>query len=200
VPALFLDRDGVIIEDCHHISTTERVRLCRGAHELISLASDRGWPVVIITNQSGIARGLLNWEDYERVTERMLTLLGPEAPIAAIYANGHEPDAPPGSWRKPSPAMLFEAADALHLDLRRSVLIGDRLSDLEAGVAAGVSAVCHVLTGHGERERSSVRSWNEQPPSPDQPSSPAGRTEVVLLANLEGFPLELLRPSQRQPS
>lgn len=92
-PALFLDRDGVIIEDRHHICNPDGVILCNGALKLIRSAANHGWPVVIITNQSGIARGLFSWEDYERVTERMLSLLGPEAPIAAIYANGHGPDA-----------------------------------------------------------------------------------------------------------
>lgn len=185
-PALFLDRDGVIIEDRHHICDPDEVVLCKGAPELISYAATLGWPVVIVTNQSGIARGLFGWADYERVSDRMLRLLGPDAPIAAIYANGHGPDAPPGSWRKPSPAMLQDAATSLRLDLGRSLLIGDRLNDLKAGVAAGLAAVCHVLTGHGEEERSGVRIWSEQ--------RPAG--EVVFLQNLEAFPFELLRSMQ----
>jgi D-glycero-D-manno-heptose 1,7-bisphosphate phosphatase len=189
-PALFLDRDGVIIEDRHHICDPDEVILCKGASELIRYVAELGWPVVIVTNQSGIARGLFSWADYERVTERMLSLLGPEAPIAAIYANGHGPDAPPGSWRKPSPAMLLDAATSLRIDLHRSLLIGDRLNDLKAGVAAGLTAVCHVLTGHGEQERHEVQIWSEQ--------RPAG--EVVMLANLEGFPCDLLGPRQHAPT
>ena len=188
-PALFLDRDGVIIEERHHICDPDEVILCEGAAELIRMAATLSWPVVIVTNQSGIARGLFGWADYERITERMLSLLGPEAPIAAIYANGHGPGAPPGSWRKPSPAMLLDAATTLRLDLGRSLLIGDRLNDLKAGVAAGLAAVCHVLTGHGEQERPGVRTWSEQ--------RPAG--EVVLLPNLEDFPGDLLHPRPLQP-
>ena len=82
-PALFLDRDGVIIEDRHHTSDPADVELCPGAWQLIHHASQAGWPVIVITNQSGIARGLLSWQQYEGVTDRMLELLSPEAPIAA---------------------------------------------------------------------------------------------------------------------
>ena len=189
-PALFLDRDGVIIEDRHHIRNPDHVQLCHGARPLISLAHQSGWPVVVITNQSGISRGLLDWEDYEKVTDRMLALLGPEGPITAIYANGHGPDAPPMSWRKPSPAMLHQAAVDLQLDLARSVLIGDRLSDLQAGEAAGLAAVCHVLSGHGERERQSVEHWGEQRQT--RRASEISTTSLLLLNNLESFPTSLL--------
>lgn len=188
-PALFLDRDGVIIEDRHHISDPAAVELCPGARPLLRHASQAGWPVVVITNQSGIARGLLSWQQYEGVTDRMLELLGPEAPIAAIYANGHGPEAPPQSWRKPSPAMLFDAAGALHLDLARSVLIGDRLSDLRAGAAAGVAMVCHVLSGHGERERPAVRRWREELAPVDLH---ADVPELLMLPSLMSFPLQRL--------
>ena len=188
-PALFLDRDGVIIEDRHHIRDPAAVQLCPGAWQLIHHASQAGWPVVVITNQSGIARGLLSWQQYEGVTGRMLEMLGPEAPIAAIYANGHGPEAPPQSWRKPSPAMLFDAAGALHLDLSRSLMIGDRLSDLRAGAAAGVALVCHVLSGHGERERPAVQRWHEEL----APANPlASDPELLMLSSLISFPLQRL--------
>jgi len=183
-PALFLDRDGVIIEDRDYISDPAAVQLCPGAWTLIHHASQAGWPVVVITNQSGIARGLLSWQDYEKVTGRMLEMLGPKAPIAAIYANGYGPEAPQLSWRKPSPAMLFDAAKALHLDLSGSVLIGDRLSDLRSGAAAGVAVLCHVLSGHGERERHEVHRWRE--------ASSATDLELLLLPSLNSFPRQLL--------
>jgi len=188
-PALFLDRDGVIIEDCHHIRDPDQVRLCDGALALIRAAQSGGCPVVVITNQSGISRGLITWRDVERVNKRMLELLGPEAPITAIYANGHGPDAPSQSWRKPSPAMLRAAAADLSLDLQRSLLIGDRLTDLRAGAAAGVTAVWHVLSGHGQREREAVHRWSEA-----LRRSAAASTDlrVQLLASLEEFPFQQL--------
>jgi len=206
--ALFLDRDGVIIEERHHISNPALVQLCSGAWQLIHHAMHASWPVVVITNQSGIARGLLSWQEFEAVTSRMLEMLGPKAPIAAIYANGHGPGAPPQSWRKPSPAMLYEAAGELNLDLSRSILIGDRLSDLRAGASAGLPMVCHVLSGHGERERPAVQRWCQQlaqaagteflPPASVHAGQPvtasclASDPSVLMLPNLNNFPLQLL--------
>jgi D-glycero-D-manno-heptose 1,7-bisphosphate phosphatase len=200
--ALFLDRDGVVIEDCHHLCDPAQVQLCVGAAALLAAAKQFGWPVVVITNQSGIARGLFDWNDYERVNDRMLEKLGPEAPLAAIYGNGHGPDAPPESWRKPSPTMLIEAAKALNLDLAHSILIGDRLSDLQAGAAAGVALVGHVLTGHGQRERPAVQRWGHelQHASPGLPTSSRRAPKTILLGNLDDFPQRLLLPSTPLPA
>ncbi|QNJ30596.1 D-glycero-D-manno-heptose 1/7-bisphosphate phosphatase [Synechococcus sp. PROS-9-1] len=161
-PALFLDRDGVVIEDCHYVCDPNKVRLCLGSRELIEQACRQGIPVVLVTNQSGISRGFFQWENFEAVNERMQELLGPDAPLSAIYANGYGPSGPVNSWRKPSPKMLLEAAMALNLDLNGSIMIGDRLSDLQAGAAAGVATVCHVLSGHGLSARNSVVKWHRQ--------------------------------------
>lgn len=198
-PALFLDRDGVLIEDKHHLCKPQDVELCLGAQCLLQRAKQFGWPVVLITNQSGIARGLFDWDDYELVTDRLLELLGPDAPLAAIYANGHGPDAPATSWRKPSPAMLLAAGQELNLDLSGSLLIGDRLSDLQAGAAAGLAWLGHVLSGHGQRERPRVAAhigptglFNGKNPSSRQ-------AQVVLLESLFDFPPGLLGPQALQP-
>ena len=131
-PALFLDRDGVLIEDRHYLCDPTEVTLCPGSKELVKAANQKNWAVVLITNQSGIARGYFDWSDYERVTDQLLSLLGKSAPLAGIYANGHGPEALAGSWRKPSPAMLLEASRDLNLNLKKSLLVGDRLSDMEA--------------------------------------------------------------------
>ena len=155
-PALFIDRDGVLIEDKHYLSDAELVQLCVGSKEILLSAQSLGYPIVVITNQSGIARGYFDWNAYERVTDRLLTLLGAEVAISAIYANGYSPTSPDKTWRKPSPGMLLAATEDLNLDLKHSVLIGDRLCDLEAGANAGLATVVHVLTGHGKKERPAV--------------------------------------------
>jgi len=160
--ALFLDRDGVIMEDRHYIKDPEEVRLCKGAKELIHSAKRHGLPVVVITNQSGISRGFFSWDSYEAVTDRLFELLGGSEYIAAIYANGYGPLTPTDGWRKPGPGMLIEAEGDLNLDLKRSVLVGDRLSDLQSGVNAGVRCLVHVLTGHGRNEREKVRVWSRE--------------------------------------
>ena len=100
-PALFLDRDGVIIEDTNYISDPLDVRLCPGIGELINSAYIHNWHVVIITNQSGISRGYFSWNDYEKVTSRILDLLGNSSPVSAIYANGYMSCTSSSlSWRK----------------------------------------------------------------------------------------------------
>jgi D-glycero-D-manno-heptose 1,7-bisphosphate phosphatase len=156
---------------------------------LLENAFARDWPVVVITNQSGIARGYFDWKVYEQVTDRLLELLGPAAPLAAIYANGNGPDAAPTSWRKPSPAMLQAAAADLQLDLTRSLLVGDRLSDVEAGDRAGLAWLAHVQTGHGQRERPAVQHWDSQ-----KKLQAKGKSyfELALLDSLLDFPFDRL--------
>ena len=195
-PALFLDRDGVLIEDRHYLCDPTNVELCPGATALLEAACSQGWPVVVVTNQSGIARGYFNWQDYELVSDRLLELLGSSASIAAIYANGHGPQASPSSWRKPSPGMLLAAAEDLNVDLTRSLLVGDRLIDLKAGISAGLTLLVHVLTGHGEQERYPVVSWAEQRRHSTGINS---KLELLLLQSLLDFPLDRLK-SNFQPT
>jgi len=196
-PALFLDRDGVLIEDKHHLCDPDNVELCPGAQLLLEQAHQQGWPVVVITNQSGIARGYFDWDAYERVNDRLLELLGSAAPVAAIYGNGHGPEAQPISWRKPSPAMLLAAAEDLNLNLRQSLLIGDRLSDLEAGARANLPLLAHVLSGHGQRERPAVEQWAGECA---HSTSENLDFELVLLESLLNFQPNLLgMQSQSSP-
>ena len=154
--ALFLDRDGVLVDDVHYLSDPEKVRILPGVNSLLELALTRRWGVVIITNQSGISRGLFDWKAYDAVTERMLANLKYPEAIDAIYANGYGPNQQDQPWRKPNPGMLVDAALELGIDLAKSVLIGDRLSDIKAGKNANVKTLVHVRTGHGENERSEV--------------------------------------------
>jgi len=189
-PALFVDRDGVLIEDKHYLSDPEQVVLCQGSQMLVSTANQKCWPVVVLTNQSGIARGYFDWDAYERVTDRLLQLLGPSAPVAGIYANGHGPDASADSWRKPSPAMLLEAARDLNLDLRQSILVGDRCSDLEAGARAGVQTLVHVLTGHSREERPLLTARGQREWQRGLEPQPA---ELLLLNSLLEFPCHRLQ-------
>ena len=194
-PALFLDRDGVVIEDCHYLSDPDKVRLCLGARDLINQAYRKGIPVVLITNQSGIGRGLFKWDDFEKVNERMQDLLGSNSPLAAIYANGYGPDAPCDSWRKPSPEMLLQAAIDLNLDLQNSIIVGDRLTDLQAGASAGVAFAFHVLTGHGSDERNSVVGWHSLVNGKNEVSGYKNKQwlDLHLINSLVEFPVSLLK-------
>ena len=152
-PVLFLDRDGVIIEDCHYTKEPDDVKLCIGAKKLIRFAFEKNIPIIIITNQSGISKNLLSWEDYYCVTKAMLSKLGNPNPISGIYANSYINDKPKENWRKPNPTMILKALEDLSLNNNNSILVGDRKSDIIAGIRAGITNIFHVKTGHGEREK-----------------------------------------------
>ena len=120
------------------------------------LAPENDVLIVIITNQSGIGRGYLDWNKYGEITKKMIQLLGYPEKITGIYANDVISDENHITWRKPSPKMLLQASKDLKIDLKNSILIGDRYSDLLAGLNAGLKSLYHVLTGHGNFERSSI--------------------------------------------
>ncbi len=154
-PAVFLDRDGVVIEDSQYLGDPSRVRLLPGAAETIAALNRSGWPVVIVTNQSGVARGMFTEDDVDAVHDHLAELLhGYGAKIDAFYFCPHHPDgevlrfAVECECRKPQPGMLLRAAAELRLDLAASWLIGDRVTDLEAGAAVGCRTVL-VRTGSG---------------------------------------------------
>ena len=185
LPALFLDRDGVIIEDNHYLKSPSKVKLIPGVEDFLGKVNKAGWPIIVITNQSGIARGYFNWDEYEQVTDKLMELLNLSSSLSlsAIYANGHGPETPSNSWRKPRPGMLHTAAKELNLDLRTSFLIGDRLSDLKAGANAGLTRMAHVFTGHGEKERLQVNQWA---------ASHNTKVELLLIKSLIDFPVDYL--------
>lgn len=159
VPALFLDRDGVIIEEKNYISDPEDVTVLAGISGLMREARELAVAVVAITNQAGIGRGYFGWPEFAKVDDRMTQLLGRQkVGLDAILACPFHPDAKPPyrhpghPWRKPNPGMLLEAARLLNLDLSRSLMVGDKASDQQAARAAGLPAGVHILTGYGREE------------------------------------------------
>jgi histidinol-phosphate phosphatase family protein len=137
--AAFLDRDGTIIDDVHYIANPELVVLRPGAADAIASLNQSGIPVIVVTNQSGIARGLLSQADYERVAARMAELLARhDARVDATYMCPHHPDfGGECECRKPG-ILLFRRAAAEHgLDLTRSAYIGDRWRDVAPGITLG---------------------------------------------------------------
>lgn len=161
--AIFLDRDGVIIEEVGHLHRIEDVRLMAGAADLIGTANAQSVPIVVVTNQAGVGRGLYDWSAFEAVIDRMNDLVAAESVIIdAIYACPFHPEArSPFAHlshpsRKPNPGMLLRAAAELDLDLAGSWLIGDTVGDIEAGRSAGLAGAVHLLTGHGPRDRAAV--------------------------------------------
>jgi len=139
VPALFIDRDGTLIADAHYLADASRVRLLGGAADAVAKANAVQVPVVVVTNQSGIARGLITTFQYEAVRDRTNALL--TAGGAAVLATYHCPH-----WgypkelcecRKPGLGMYREAAATHELDLEHSAYIGDRWRDVQPALATG---------------------------------------------------------------
>lgn len=155
--AVFLDRDGVVIEEREYVSTPKQVHLLPGVAETIAALNRAGWCVVIVTNQSGIARGFFTPSALNRIHQRLQHLLWCYgAQVDGIYVCPHHPEADIDIYRqqclcrKPRPGLLLQAAEELDIDLSQSWMIGDRVSDLEAGSAAGCRTIL-VRTGYGVR-------------------------------------------------
>jgi D-glycero-D-manno-heptose 1,7-bisphosphate phosphatase len=163
--ALFLDRDGVLVDEVGYLHQPGDVRLLSGAADLVRAANQAGVVVVVVTNQAGIGRGYYGWKDFEAVRHRIDDLLEEErVHLDAIYACPFHPAAlepyrhaaHPG--RKPGPGMLLRAASDLGIDLSKSWIVGDVVEDLEAGRSAGLAGAVHVRSGHGARDRDRVVS------------------------------------------
>ncbi len=144
-PALFLDRDGVVNEDTGYPSRPEHIRILGEIIEPIRRANAAGWPVVVVTNQSGVAQGLLSWDDFAAITAHIdagLAAQGARLDLVlacAYYGAGRPPlDVDGHPMRKPNSGMLLEAGRLTGLDFARSLMVGDRESDFQAAIGAGV--------------------------------------------------------------
>lgn len=149
-PALFLDRDGVINVDHGYVYTPERFDFIEGIFELVGAANHAGYLTIIITNQAGIGRGYYAEEDFHRLTDWMRVQFAMRAAqIDAVYFCPFHPEHGVGKYlqqseyRKPAPGMLLQAQRDLDIDLKRSILVGDKKSDIEAGKYAGVGTLIY---------------------------------------------------------
>ena len=157
-PAVFMDRDGCLIEEAGYINHPSRVRMLPRSPAAVACLNRAGIAAVMATNQAGIARDYFSKETLEAVNAEVVRQLADHgATLDALYVCTHHPTAgqPPFrlecECRKPKPGLLLRAAADLALDLSRSVMIGDKPSDVAAGHAAGVATVL-VLTGYGRGE------------------------------------------------
>lgn len=148
--AVFLDRDGTIMTDTGYVDDPQSVELLPGSAEAIRRFAEAGYLVVLASNQSGIARGLFDEEDLDRVHERLETLLSDEGAqldgaYYCPYLDGPEAKIKnyrrDSELRKPKPGMLLQAARELNVDLKQSWMIGDKLSDVQAGDRAGCRTI-----------------------------------------------------------
>ena len=155
-PAVFVDRDGTVMEDCDYCSDPKQVRVFPGAPDALRRLKRAGYKIIIITNQSGIGRGYFTLEQYRAVQAEVLRQLG-DGLIEATYFC---PDMPGKSsqCRKPAPGMVLQGAREHDVDLARSFLIGDKEIDAECARNAGIRGI-RVRTGFDRATQNSSADW-----------------------------------------
>lgn len=160
LPAIFLDRDGVIIENRpNYVRSWNEVVIYPQALEALVKLNSSPYKIVIITNQSAVGRGIIPLEVAWDINRRLVEVIEKAGGrVDGIFMCPHAPDEG-CDCRKPKPGLFFQAARDLSIDLQRSIMIGDALSDLLAGQAAGIPRTALVLTGRGTEQ-------TELPPHP----------------------------------
>ena len=193
-PAVFLDRDGTINEQMGYINHISRFILLPGAAQAIRTLNEQNIPVVVVTNQSGLARGYFPPSLLDEVHAKMERELAAEgAHIDGLYICPHHPEAKEEQFRKdcncrkPKTGLLEQAAAELNLDLGRSFMVGDRWSDLKCGARVGATSIL-VLTGYGRGDQNYI--------GPQQEIQPATVAEDLPAA--VGWILERLEEQQRR--
>lgn len=166
--AVFLDRDGVINVDSGYVSRWDQFKFIPGAVEAMRFFSDAGYLLVIVTNQSGIGRGYYTEPDFSQLTELMQAHLSSEGvDVAGVYFCPHHTEAKIVQYRiacdcrKPEPGMLLRAAHELNIDLARSVMVGDKSSDMIAAQRAGITQRFHVTDAQPDDGSVAVRDLTE---------------------------------------
>ena len=168
--AVLLDRDGTVCEEVGYINHIDRVRLIDGSAEAIRMANRAEMQTVIVTNQAGVARGVLTEDLVGETHDRIRELLAEEdARLDGIYYCPHHPDVGCDRYRKacdcrkPAAGMLLRARDEMGIDLESSYMVGDSIRDVEAGQRVGATTVL-VLTGHGKGQLTHQSDgWRRRP-------------------------------------
>lgn len=164
--AVFLDRDGTLIKDIPYLKDPKGVAIIGRALPALRMLQDQGYKLIIITNQSGIGRGLITEEEYEKVEERLDEILQTNnITLTATYYSPYHPEKAKGEYlqdsdcRKPKPGMILKGMKDHDIDPKNAVMIGDKISDIEAGHNAGIKSIL-VRTGEG---KSALQEYKANP-------------------------------------
>ena len=169
--AVFLDRDGTLIEEKNYLHRPEEVVILPGVAAALKRLQDAGFKLILVTNQSGVGRGYFPLSDVTAVHEHLAAeLVRAGVHLDKIYVAPEAPDQP-SRGRKPSPQFLFDARAEFGLELSRSFMVGDKVVDLECGWNAGVRAALLVRTGYG---------------AATEKKAPAALRQAVITADLPG--------------
>ena len=152
-PAIFLDRDGVVIQNRpDYVRSWRDVEFLPAAVDALARLADTPYPIVFVTNQSAVGRGIISLETAQEINRRLVAELRAQGcRVDGVFMCPHAPE-DGCNCRKPKPGLLFQAAEALGLDLPASLMIGDAWTDLQAGAAAGVPRLGLLLTGRGRQQ------------------------------------------------
>jgi D-glycero-D-manno-heptose 1,7-bisphosphate phosphatase len=158
--AIFLDRDNTLIEDPGYISHPDQVKLLDGVDKSLIEFRAMGYKLIVVSNQSGVARGIVSEQSLDEIHNRLKQLLAEKgAPLDQIYYCPYHPDAiiekyrKESDWRKPNPGMLLAAADEMDIDLSQSWVIGNSSRDVEAGLKAGCKTILINHPSHYSRRK-----------------------------------------------
>jgi len=168
-PAVFMDRDGTLSHEVGYVNHPSRFRLYPWTVDAVRAINKAGWLAVVVTNQAGIGRGYYTEADFKELTAWMLSVFRARGiQISRVYHCPYHPSAGVGEYRrdsfdrKPQPGMLLKARDELGLDLGRSVLVGDKPSDIEAGRAAGVGYLMKLVDDAAAARLEAGGAWPVQ--------------------------------------
>ena len=153
-PAIFVDRDGTLIEEVNFLSRVEDLKLFPYSAEAVGRMKDSGYLVIVVTNQSGIAREIYSEADMHAIHDAIQKSL--DGAIDAFYFCPHMPDAG-CECRKPGLGMLLQACSDFNIDLKNSWMVGDKVLDVETGINAGIGAAM-VMTGYGRSHRAEIET------------------------------------------
>lgn len=160
--AVFLDRDGTINEEVNYLSKIKQIKILPTVPSAIKLLNENDFLVIIITNQSGIARGYFTEKELEGINSHLVNELSKNgAKINGIFICPHHPDSQ-CDCRKPKTGLLKEAADEFDLDLSSSYMVGDKYTDLKTGINEGCKTIL-VKTGYGKGEAEKIGGWDFKP-------------------------------------
>lgn len=164
-PALFLDRDGVINVDHAYVHKKENFEFIDGIFDLCRKAKQLGYLIIVVTNQAGIGRGYYSENDFSKLTDWMKQVFSSEnAEISQVYYCPFHPDHGIGPYkkdsnlRKPNPGMILQAAKDFDINLNNSLLIGDKVSDIQAGMKAGIGRNFLFTPKQGKQYSTDVES------------------------------------------
>ena len=162
-PALFLDRDGVVNKDFGHVYKIEDIKFIDGIFELVKFANKKKYKVIIITNQSGIGRGFYSKKEFLILMDWVKKkFLENNSVIDKFYYCPHHPKYGKGrylkdcNFRKPKPGMILKAKKEMNIDLKNSVLVGDKITDISAGLSAGLNKIIYFSNKNTPKKAFSV--------------------------------------------